>query len=639
MITVSKVAVVEEQKCIACNICVRICPVEAIRIEKRAFKESETVPPCEMFCPINQDIRKWVGLAQEGKFEEAWQAILEKNPLPAVLGRVCPHFCENNCNSKDFDEAVAIMALEKFIGDEALRRKWSLPIRKIEPDVRKIAVIGSGPAGLSCTYQLARKGYKVTIFEEFPVIGGMLSLGIPDYRLPKTILMPEIENNILSLGVEVEKNIKVDDYVLNRISPDFDAIFIAVGAQKGIKLNIDGENAKGVISGLDFLKKINLGQAVEVGKEVTVIGGGNTAIDAARSALKLGAKVAVFYRRSSKEMPAIESEVKEAEQEGVEIQMLTTPVKIITQNARVTGLECIKMRLGEKDESGRARPSPIENSNFSVQTDMVIVATGEEARSDFHINFEKDLKIFTGEVVDSVAAAIKSGEKVAKQVLFYLREGKRISSEEKEQPEVIEFKDLNLSYFEPQACQSKITSHKSAIDEARRCFSCGWCLALIDEQGCLDCKLCFIRCPKYAITMAERDIPMQIGTTMAGVSEEAVARICEAAHMYPDQIICFCHRVQAKEIAAAILQGAKTPEDISRATGARTGCGVLCITGILRLLKAAGVKLTKAPGYQWYDIKVSIWEIPAELQQKYPEYYLAEDLRAINSVFPGGSKS
>ncbi len=489
------------------------------------FRESETVSPCEVHCPINQDIRKWLSLARDGKFQKAWEAILEKNPLPAVQGRVCPHFCEDNCNRKDLDESVAIHLLERFLGDEALRRKWSLPVRKVESRASKIAVIGSGPAGLSCAYQLAREGYKVTIFEELPVIGGMLSVGIPDYRLPKTILMQEIENNIISLGIEVEKNVKVDDSVLNEISQKFDAIFIAVGAQKSIKLNVEGEDAKGVTSGLDFLKKINLGQPVEVGKEVTVIGGGNTAIDAAHSALRLGAKVTIFYRRSRKEMPAIGDEVKASEEAGVELQTLAAPVKIITQNGRVTGLECIKMMLGEKDESGRARPIPIENSNFSVKTDMVITALGEEYRLDFRRAFKNKQKIFNGEVVGTVADAIKSGGKAAKQILFYLTEGKRISPEEKEQPKAIEFKDLNLHYLEPQTRQSMIANRKSAIKEAQRCFSCGLCTACgncwlfcpdssafeadgqyqINYDYCKGCGICAEECPRGVIFMKEEE--------------------------------------------------------------------------------------------------------------------------------------
>ena len=458
------------------------------------FRESETVSPCEVFCPINQDIRKWLSLVRDEKFQEAWEAILEKNPFPAVQGRVCPHFCENNCNRKDLDEPVAIHVLERFLGDEALRKKWSLPVRKVEPKASKIAIIGSGPAGLSCAYQLARKGYKVTIFEELPVIGGMLNVGIPDYRLPKTVLTQEIENIIVPLGIEVEKNVKVDDSVLNEISQKFDAIFIAVGAQKSVKLNIEGEDAKGVISGLDFLKKINLGQPLEVGKEVIVIGGGNTAIDAAHSALRLGAKVTIFYRRSKKEMPAIEDEVKAAEEAGVEIQTLAAPVKIITQNSRVTGLECIKMTLGEKDESGRARPIPIKNSNFSVQTDMVIAALGEESRLDFRGAFKNNQKIFNGEVVGTVADAIKSGGKAAKQILFYLTEAKRISPEKKEQPKTIEFKDLNLHYLEPQTRQSVIADPQSAVKEAERCFSCGLCTV---------CGNCWLFCPDSSVVEAD----------------------------------------------------------------------------------------------------------------------------------------
>ncbi|MFC1928448.1 FAD-dependent oxidoreductase [Chloroflexota bacterium] len=487
------------------------------------FQESETVSPCEMYCPINQDIRKWQSLVREEKFKEAWQTILEKNPFPAVQGRVCPHFCENNCNRKDFDEPVATQLLEKFLGDEALRGKWSLPVRKITPKTAKIAIAGSGPAGLSCAYQLAREGYKVTIFEELPVIGGMLRVGIPEYRLAKTVLTQEIENNIISLGIEVKENVKVDDSVLDRISQEFDAIFIAVGAQKSVKLNIDGEAAKGVISGLDFLKKINLGQPLEVGKEVAVIGGGNTAIDAAHSALRLGAKVTIFYRRGRKEMPAIEEEVKAAEEAGVRIQTLASPVKIITQNGQVAGLECVKMTLGEKDESGRARPIPVENSNFSYQTDMVIAAVGEESRLDFKSAFEKNPKIFNGEVVGTVAAAIKSGEKAARQIISYLTKGERISLEEGEQPKVIEFKDLNINYFEPQARQSKIADRQSAIKEAQRCFDCGLCTVCgncwlfcpdsaileVDEQYqinydyCKGCGICAEECPHGAIFTKE----------------------------------------------------------------------------------------------------------------------------------------
>ena len=198
------------------------------------------------------------------------------------------------------------------------------------------------------------------------------------------------------------------------------------------------------------------------------------------------------------------------------------------------------------------------------------------------------------------------------------------------------------------------TVNQVAIVDRQKCTGCADCvwlcpsqainieklsgkqLAIIDEQRCLDCILCVTRCPEHAIRKVKRDFPLQIGSTLAGIPKGEVAKICLAAHMYPDQIICYCNRVQAKEVAAAILRGAKTPEDVSRATGARTGCGTLCISGIIRLLRAAGIKLTKAPGYQWYGIKVSIWDIPPEIQQKYAEYYLSDDLRDMNKLFPQG---
>ena len=196
-----------------------------------------------------------------------------------------------------------------------------------------------------------------------------------------------------------------------------------------------------------------------------------------------------------------------------------------------------------------------------------------------------------------------------------------------------------------------------AVVDAKKCTACSICVkicpveairlqkhgrkyqAVVDEKGCLDCKLCFVRCPEHAVTMVKREAPLTVGANLADVSEAAVARICESAHMYPDQVICYCLRVQAREIAAAILQGAKTPEDVSRVSGARTGCGTLCITGVIRLLRAAGIELSKAPGYQWYGIKASIWEIPPKLQQKYAQYYLADDLQAVNEVFPGGKNN
>lgn len=488
------------------------------------YKDTDTISPCEESCPINQDIRKWLSLVQEDKIKEAWEAVVEKNPIPAVIGRVCPHFCENNCNRKDLDEPVATRTMEQYLGDEALKRKWSPPVSNLRPWAQRVAIIGSGPAGLSCAYQLAREGYKVTIFEELPVIGGMLSVGIPDYRLSKSLLNEELDNSILSLGINVETNTTVDDSKLNDIVKEFDAVYIATGAQQSSKLNIDGENAQGVISGLDLLKKINLGQPVEIGKNVIVIGGGNTAIDAAHSTLKLGAKVAIFYRRSKKEMPAIESEVEEAEKAGVNLQVLTNPVKVITENGRVIGVECVRMKLGEVDESGRARPIPIENSNFTFETDMLVSAIGEEVRADFASTIEQNQKVFRAETSGYVATAIKIGVTSAREIHSYLTEGKRTLPEEFSR-KLVEFKDLNLYYFDPQPRQSKIDDASLAVKEANRCFVCGTCTvcgncwlfcpdsSVIKTDGefqfnydyCKGCGICAEECPRAAIFMKEEE--------------------------------------------------------------------------------------------------------------------------------------
>jgi NADPH-dependent glutamate synthase beta subunit-like oxidoreductase len=487
------------------------------------YKDTETISPCELHCPINQDIRKWLSLVQEEKYKEAWEAVLEKNPIPAVIGRVCPHFCENNCNRKELDEAVGTRSIEQFLGDEALKQKWSVPVP--EPKAKKVAVIGSGPAGLSCAYQLGREGYKVTIYEEFPVIGGMLAVGIPEYRLPKSLLMQEIENNILPLGIKIEKDVKVDDAKLSELSQNYDAVFVATGAQQSVKMNIEGEDASGVISGLDLLKKINLGQKVELGKQVIVVGGGNTAIDAAHSALKLGASVTIVYRRSRKEMPAIETEVEEAEKDGVKLQTLTNPVKIITRDGKVVGVECVKMELGEPDESGRARPIPVEGSNFTIEADMLISAIGEDIRTDFNASIEQNSKAFKGESTGYVASAIKVGIKAAKEINIYLTEGKRVQLEEEDTRKLIEFKDINPVYFSPQPRYSGTLDSKSAVNEANRCFNCGTCTicgncwlfcpdsSVMKVDGefqfnydyCKGCGICAVECPRGAIYIKEEE--------------------------------------------------------------------------------------------------------------------------------------
>ncbi len=322
----------------------------------------EGIAPCNEACLVAQDIERMILYITKGKFQEAYAQLSMENPMPSVLGRVCPHPCEGSCNRGQYDEPVSIQALERFIGDYGLKHgKFSAPLRPMRKE--EIAVIGSGPAGLSCSYHLARMGYKVTIFEAMPVLGGKLRWAIPEYRLPKRILDQEIEK-ILSLGIRVRKKVKVGRDIPFKDLKRYQAVFIATGGQRSLPLQLPGEDSKSVVSGLDFLKGLNLGEEVSLGLKPVVIGGGNTAIDVARSCLRLGSSPVILYRRSREEMPAYKDEVEEAEREGIPIRYLVAPIRIMREKGRVTGLECMKMRMGKPDASGRRSPIPIRGSKL-----------------------------------------------------------------------------------------------------------------------------------------------------------------------------------------------------------------------------------------------------------------------------------
>ena len=337
--------------------------------------------PCQNACPADQNAWGYVTLISEGKFKEAIALIKEANPLPAVLGRVCVHPCENKCRRAQIDEAVSICALKRFAADMDMGSSLSYRPQPEAPKDKKVAVIGAGPAGLAGAYFLALKGYKVTIFEALPVAGGMLAVGIPDYRLPKEILNKEIKG-ITDLGVEIKYNMRLGKNITTKklFADGYSAVLMATGAHNGQKLRIDGEDAKGVVDGVTFLRSVNLKKTVKVKGKVTVIGGGNVAIDAARSALRLGAdEVSILYRREKNDMPAYKEEVDDAEKEGIKIYTLVTPNKIVTKgkNKKVVGVECTRMKLGKFDKGGRRTPEPVTNSEFIINADMVIAAIGQ----------------------------------------------------------------------------------------------------------------------------------------------------------------------------------------------------------------------------------------------------------------------
>ncbi len=346
-------------------------------------------PKCVEGCPVNINIPGFIYYLREGNLEESIRVLKDKNNLPAICGRVCPQEtqCEAACVLGKKYEPVAIGRLERFVADWDIKRGFRIP-ELPKPTGKRIAVVGSGPAGLTCAADLARLGHKVTIFESLHAPGGVLMYGIPQFRLPKEIVNVEVEY-VRALGVEIELNCVVGKTVtLDEIFREgYDAIFLGTGAGLPLFMGIPGENYNGVFSANEFLTRVNLMRAyrfpeydtpIMVGRRVAVVGAGNVAMDASRSALRLGAeKVIIVYRRSREEMPARAEEVENAEAEGVEFMLLTNPVEILgDSNGWVRGMRCIRMELGEPDESGRRRPVPIPGSEFEIEVDMVIMALG-----------------------------------------------------------------------------------------------------------------------------------------------------------------------------------------------------------------------------------------------------------------------
>jgi len=386
---------IHSSHCQSCDVCIRGCPAEFIpeyRLEEESLRgtlyrgkmEGKTaegkipLPPCQQACPIHQDARGYVALIAKGKFKEALELVHEVNPLPAVCGFICHHPCEEACLREDVDHPVPIRMLKRFIA-EYERKRERLNKRPKKKKREKVLVVGSGPAGLTCANDLSLLGFRVTIFEALPVLGGMLRVGIPEFRLPREILRMEIEG-IKELGVEMETDhpFRFDGNGRTLKKSGFDAIFLSMGAHRSSKLNVPGESLRGIFPGVEFLREINLGKVVALGKKAAIIGGGNVAIDAARSALRLGSKqVDLYYRRSRKEMPAISEEVEEAIREGVKIHLLVSPVRMIGRGGKAVGMECIRMSLGEPDERGRRKPIPIEGSNFKVTAETIIAAIGQ----------------------------------------------------------------------------------------------------------------------------------------------------------------------------------------------------------------------------------------------------------------------
>ena len=456
---------IDLDKCTACGECSDACPVAlpspfdaGLAQRKAAFKlypqampsayaiEKGDRAPCKLTCPAGLNVQGYVQMVKEGNYKAALEIIMEQLPLPGVLGRICPHECEDACRRCQVDEPVAIRDLKRLAADQFDVREIEIPCA--DPIGKKVAIIGSGPAGLSAAYHLARKGVQATIFEALSKAGGMLRVGIPDHRLPPDVLERDIEV-ITNLGVELRLNTPLGpEMPLDAIYNEFDAVFLGMGAHKGIDLAIPGDDLDGVIQGVDYLRELNLTGTTHTGKRVTIIGGGNVAIDVARSAVRLGAEsVRILYRRTRNEMPAWEEEIAAAEAEGVKITYLAAPEKALSKGGEkgpIGTLRCIKMELGEPDKSGRRRPIPIPGSSFEIKTDQLICAIGQQpdisaieklteigisrwATTEVNpVTFETGMKgVFAGGDLQTgpniAISAIASGMEAAESIVRYLK--------------------------------------------------------------------------------------------------------------------------------------------------------------------------------------------------------------------------
>jgi heterodisulfide reductase subunit A-like polyferredoxin len=564
-----KAPFVDWNRCTGCGLCVEGCPViipnefnqgigdrKAIylyfpqAVPKKCVIDKREERPCKAACmdacPVHTNVPGYIKLIAEGQFKAAYELIRETNPLPACVGRVCYAPCQEACNRGQIDEPLCIRDLKRVPGDQWNIEELEVPV--VAKTGKSVAIIGAGPAGLAAANDLALKGHNVSVLEALPEPGGMLRVGIPEYRLPKEILRREIDY-IQKLGVEIKTGIRVGkDITVKKLKENHDAIFIAVGAHGGMKLGVEGEDISGVTEGIEFLRVVSLGKKVNIGEKVAVVGGGNTAIDCARTAKRLGAgEVTIVYRRSRAEMPASEEEVRAAEAEGIKIEFLTAPTWFSAENKKLAGIECVRMKLGEPDASGRPRPIPIKGSEFTILVDTVIAALGQAPETDFVKELGVSLsKRGTIEIDDKTGAtniegvfaggdvvtgpafvidAIAAGKKAARSIHQYLtgqplageapaKEPEKLSQEEIDEckrrfpsrnkiemreelvkKRVQDFREVALGY-----------SLEEAAKEASRCLAG-------QIEGCIECHECERRCEPKAIdyTMQDRNIELKVG--------------------------------------------------------------------------------------------------------------------------------
>ena len=418
--------VVDEAKCVGCGACEKVCPKGILTVRTMSERllhfnaEDDALSPCSQTCPAEINIPQYISQIRSRDYSGAVNTIRDRNPLLLSCGRVCPHPCESYCRRGIEDEPVSINQLKRFVADYEMNSGKRLPIPCAPSTGKKTAVVGGGPAGLSCAYFLRRLGHDVTIFDMMPELGGMIRYGIPEYRLPKAVLKWETDG-ILALGIEHRPNVRLGkDFDIASLKTDgFDAVFLGIGAWKDYMLGAEGENLEGCYTGIDFLTRFAEHQqegkdagSFPVGRKCVVIGGGNTAIDCVRTLIRLGAEeVYIVYRRTRSEMPANKVEIEAAEHEGVKFVFLAAPVRVIAdQNNRVSKLEYLRMELGEPDASGRRRPVPVKGSETSIDADMIISAIGQGPDVSFINDDEaiKELKITRWSTIEADPETLQS---------------------------------------------------------------------------------------------------------------------------------------------------------------------------------------------------------------------------------------